>query len=220
MSKFFFILFVIDAILTVQACGPKGNRKRFAFTKMLLMPFLWLCCAFLLPEPYVLPLLALFFGWLGDVLLLKKGSHTFFALGMLSFGAGHIFYIFTCIKALGTISPAKIVSASIFFLIYAVFLFAGRPRLTLLKGKLKTAASLYAFLLSVVGFFAALLCFSRPNLYSLLVLIGVVLFIFSDSLLSVQAFRRSNTYCGMAVIGVYAAAQACISLGLTFLNAA
>ena len=51
----------------------------------------------------------------------------------------------------------------------------------------------------------------------LISLLGAVLFILSDSLLSMQKFRKQTKWGNTAVIGTYGTAQACMSIGLTLL---
>lgn len=217
MCYLFFGLFLIDSVLAVLMTGPHGDKKTYVALKALLMPLLFLGCAVLREEPVLLPLAGLFFGWLGDILLAMRGKKAFM-FGMLAFAVGHILYIAACLRLCVKVTVPELIAAGIFFLIYAVFLFAGRPRLTLLKGKLAAAATAYALLLSVLGFSAALLCLSMRTLLSGIVLLGAILFIFSDSMLSLQSFRKKTPHGNMAVIGTYAAAQACIAIGLTLLN--
>ena len=91
-----YILVVFLALFAIK----RGNARLYAASKPLLMPFLYLCYAKLLPaslaglpyQRYVL--LALLMHTAGDVFLLfprGKSKHMFY-LGMLSFFAGHIFY--------------------------------------------------------------------------------------------------------------------------------
>ena len=218
MSYVFFCLFLLDAVAAVLACGPHGNKKVYAAVKTLLMPLLFIGCAILKEEPVLLPLAALVFGWLGDVLLVGKTHKKLFMLGMLAFAAGHILYVITCIRLCGSVTIPELLASGLFFVIYAVFLFAGKPRLTMLKGKLGAAATVYGLILAVFGFSTALLCLSKRTLWAGIVLVGAILFIFSDSLLSLQSFRKKTPRGNMAVIGTYAVAQACIAIGLTLLS--
>ena len=218
MSTVFFCLFFADTLLAIYEAGPKGDAKRYAPVKTLLMPLLFLGCALLREEPALLPLAALFFGWLGDILLLAKQRKKLFLLGMLAFAVGHILYTVACLRLSGGASVPELLAAGLFFVIYAVFLYAGKPRLTMLRGKLAAAATVYGFLLALFGFSAALLCLRRRTAAAGLVLVGAILFIFSDSMLSLQAFRKKTKGGHMIVIGTYCAAQACIAVGLTLLN--
>ena len=218
MCYLFFSLFFIDTILAVQACSPRGDKKRYVAVKALLMPLLFLGCAVMKEEPVLLPLAALVFGWLGDILLVIKKKKIMFMLGMLSFAVGHILYVIACLRLCGTVTVPELLAAGLFFVIYAVFIFAGRPRLIMLKGKLAAAATVYALILTLLGFSTALLCLSERTLWSGIVLVGAILFIFSDSMLSLQSFRKKTPHGNMAVIGTYAAAQACIAIGLTLLT--
>lgn len=218
ISYFFFILFFLDTVLAVQACGPRGNGKRYAAVKTLLMPLLFIGCALLTDRPVFLPLLALVCGWLGDILLIGRDKKIKFMLGMLFFAAGHILYTVACFSLCRNPTVPELSAAGLFFVIYAVFLILGKPRLTRLHGKLSAAATVYGLILAVFGFSAALLCLQNRSIRAGFVLLGAILFIFSDSLLSLQSFRKKTPCGNMFVIGAYAAAQACIAIGLTLLN--
>ena len=92
MFRSFFAVFVFDLLLAMYATSPRGNRRFYAVVKSLLMPLLFLSCCYLVEEPPMLPMWALAFGFMGDVLLLNGPSKKRFALGMLAFAAGHISY--------------------------------------------------------------------------------------------------------------------------------
>ena len=217
MPFLFFGLFAIDILLAVCEAGPKGNKKHYAIAKTLLLPLLFLACAAIRKNPPLLPFLSLFFGWLGDICLLKKKQKKLFLAGMLFFAAGHIAYSIACLRICGTATLQTDVLSGLFFLIYIVLLILGKPRLTLLRGKLSAAATVYGLILAFFGFSAARCCLSCRTLPAAAVLVGSLLFIFSDSLLSVQAFRQKTPHGNMFVIGSYALAQACISAGLILL---
>lgn len=218
ISYMFLGLFIMDTALAVYECSPHGNRKAYVAVKTLLMPLLFIACAILREEPVLLPLAGLVFGWLGDILLAAKSRKNMFFLGMIAFAVGHIFYIVSCLRLCKNVSMPELLAAGLFFVIYGVFLFAGKPRLTLLKGKLGTAATVYGLILTLFGFSAVLLCLSKRTLWAGIVLVGALLFIFSDSLLSLQSFREKTPHGNMLVISTYAVAQACIAIGLTLLS--
>lgn len=72
-------------------------------------------------------------------------------------------------------------------------------------------------MLALMGFSATLCYLTTRNHWAGLTLLGAVLFILSDSLLSMQKFRKQTKWGNTAVIGTYGAAQACMSIGLTLL---
>lgn len=217
MFRSFFAVFVFDLLLAMYATSPRGNRRFYAVVKSLLMPLLFLSCCYLAEEPPMLPMWALAFGFMGDVLLLNGPSKKRFALGMLAFAAGHISYTVCCLKYVKGAQPIDVTISCVFLLLYLLFFFAGRPRLTALKGPLQGAACVYAFMLALMGFSATLCYLTTRNHWAGLTLLGAVLFILSDSLLSMQKFRKQTKWGNTAVIGTYGAAQACMSIGLTLL---
>lgn len=154
--------------LTAHAVGVEPLQQ---FTKPLLMPLLagW---AFLRGAPRLL-LVALAFGWGGDVLL-QTGAEPLFLLGMASFGAGHVCYLRLFLRAPDRSSRRLAVLAAPYALACAVvvaLLWGG------LDPDLRVPVAGYSLLLTAMACVAAAAGLPRAGL-------GGALFLLSDTLIA------------------------------------
>ena len=161
-------------------------------------------------EKILLPIvLALVFGWAGDVLLLKGSVFRFFILGLVSFLIGHICYIIAMyefarpfhITAL-VISIA--VGACIGFLLFKIF----RP-----TAEMKIPIIAYEITILTMAVFALQLFLAQGGFFGAFVLAGSVCFLLSDSTLAYDTFRKGPKYGSFIVMFTYIAAQLLIALG-------
>lgn len=169
-------------------------------TKVLLMPTLML---FLMQQgDYPLLLAALLFATIGDALLTKGNQGTLFLWGMASFAVCHIFYdihvlslgvdwILTAIAFAGLMIP--------YSLLYRLI---GKQ-----KGSVKYLA--YTMLLFLL---ASLL----TGLASLLCIIGILLFIISDTMIGMDSLAMKHVN-DTSIMGSYILAQLLLVLGFTAL---
>jgi uncharacterized membrane protein YhhN len=187
------------------------------FTKPLLMPLLALGYA-LETKPLgrlsSLVLAALFFSWLGDVLLMLEGRNSmFFILGLLGFLTAHALYIayFSRIPASeGGSFVRKRPVMLLAVLAYVVeLLYVLWPSLN----GMKIPVLVYGI---VIG---TMLCFAlwqygkiHPQAAGLLI-IGALLFVASDSLLAINKFKSPIPFGGIWVMSTYVLAQFCIVKG-------
>lgn len=85
-------LFLLADVFAISFHKP---WLRWIFGKIELMPILTLFYCMNAEPINPLLLLALFFGWIGDLFLLKKDKTACFLFGLFSFLIGHIFYLLT-----------------------------------------------------------------------------------------------------------------------------
>jgi len=165
-------------------------------------------------EKILLPIvLALVFGWVGDVLLLKGSAFRFFIMGLVSFLIGHICYIIAMyefarpfhITAL-VISIA--VGACIGFLLFKIL----RP-----TAEMKIPIIAYEITIITMAIFALQLFLAQNFSFGFFVLGGSLCFLVSDSTLAFDSFRKKLKYGGFIIMLTYIAAQLLITLG--FCNA-
>lgn len=143
-------------------------------------------------------LAALFFSWLGDVLLMLP-DEDFFVGGLVAFLSAHIFYIWIFSRG-ATLHSLRILP----FLMYAGLLMAG-PLYGKLPENLQIPVYSYVAVITLMGIVASLRDTQRPG-YEL-VLIGSILFILSDSFLALNKFSTPLPLVGFWVMLTYGLAQ-------------
>lgn len=199
--------------LLLSACNlilVKNNKKiGKAITKALLMPMLTLYYVFSTANVNYLVVLALLCGFLGDVLLLAKRK--LFVFGMLSFFAGHIFYIMAFIwPALFNCIPLW------FYLLILPYVICGIMGLRLLWNHItpiRIYAAAYMLVISAMSFSALTRVWYLMGSALWLPYLGSILFIVSDSILAYNRFYKPIVYGDVYVMSTYIAAQFLIVQG-------
>ena len=179
--------------------------------KPLLMPTLALFFFLSIKEKSKLAYLvivALFFSWVGDVLLIYKIDNRFFLPGLLSFLVTQIIYVYIFYRSSEGFKP-KIFTYSTGFLIivYGVLL---NYMMWSTLGEMQIPVAVYTAVILSMGI-AALF---RKAIGSSYVLIGAMLFIASDSLLAVNKFYEPIYAAGFWVMSTYILAQFLIVSGM------
>ncbi len=160
-------------------------------------------------------IIALFFSWLGDVLLIPQGT-PFFIAGIAAFWATQLLYCSLMLAQLGgtllqqfskskALLPLLLVGAYLVSIIYLMF-----PRL----GELLIPVSLYACTLSITGFLGILLWRETKTKKTAYLAMGCFLFMLSDSMIAYDAFYFSEGFFTYWVMITYIPAQYLISLFL------
>ncbi len=147
--------------------------------------------------------LGLFFSFLGDVFLLGKGE-LFFILGLASFLIAHLFYIIMVLKLLVKTTVKEVFSVSIPYLLIFILL------LNLLYehlGGMKIPVIIYALVISVFGTVSLLLFVQKKTDTFLLLVMGVFIFIVSDSVLAINMFYQKEAYFSLVIMLTYVLAQ-------------
>ena len=155
-------------------------------------------------------LVALFFCWLGDVFLIFQSTDPlFFIGGLASFLVGHIVYIF-CYRQLQIIPSSKELLGSQKVRFAFPIILAGTGLVTILYpllGALRVPVMIYALAITLMAL-TALFRYGRTNSKSfLLIFIGAVLFMVSDSLLAINKFHHAFSAAGALVMLTYSVAQ-------------
>jgi uncharacterized membrane protein YhhN len=155
-------------------------------------------------------LVALFFCWLGDVFLIFQSTDPlFFIGGLASFLVGHIVYIF-CYRQLQIIPSSKELLGSQKVRFAFPIILAGTGLVTILYpllGALRIPVMIYALAITLMAL-TALFRYGRTNSKSfLLIFIGAVLFMVSDSLLAINKFHHAFSAAGALVMLTYSVAQ-------------
>lgn len=161
-----------------------------------------------------LTLFALAFSVIGDILLMFVDfSVHYFMFGLVSFLLAHVMYIF-CF--LNNKAKTKGTYWFIFLLVaYAVGLFI------LLKDGLGDLLLPVVFYILVILTMAVSAYIRKKNISEisyLLVLIGALCFMISDSILAINKFYKAIPYSGVYIMTTYALAQYLIVLGILKIN--
>lgn len=182
------------------------------FTKPLLMPLLilyvyksslgkttarilWLC-------------LALFFSWIGDVVLMYQGD-TFFLIGLIFFLIAQITYTITLRKSSYQKLTINLVEALPFIAYGAAFLFFLLP-----AGDFTIPIVIYGLVILTMAIMARSREGNTANDSYVLALIGSIFFVLSDSVLAINAFKFQLPYAGIWIMSTYCIAQALLVKGI------
>ncbi|OBX27101.1 putative membrane protein YhhN [Gelidibacter algens] len=158
----------------------------------------------------IITVLALVFSLLGDVLLMFVDmSPHYFMLGLVSFLVAHVCY---CLVFLIYRNPKiNLLGVSAVFFIYALGLFY------LLKdglGDLLIPVLIYMIVILMMAITAFLRQKKVPSKSFILVFLGALLFLISDSLLALNKFYMPLRFSSISIMLTYALAQYFIVLGL------
>ena len=147
--------------------------------------------------------LGLFFSFLGDLLLLGTGE-VYFIFGLLFFLIAHVFYIIMVLRLIPARKPKDFIMAGVpFLLLFLVLmnvLFAG-------LGSMKIPVIIYAMTISFFGIVSLLLYLQSKTKISLLLLVGVLIFISSDTILALNLFYKTQLFYPLLIMMTYVLAQ-------------
>ncbi len=196
-----------------------GQDEIAWYLKPILLPFLIL-------ETYSsenfktknLLLSALFFSWIGDIILMfaDKGE-LYFIFGLVSFLIAHIIFILLFTKQ----EKENTTTNKLFWvglIIVGIYLFGMLSLLYPSLGDLKIPVTVYAItistmlLMAIKGYFN----WSKPN--NLTVLLGALIFVSSDSILAINKFHSELPKSGFLIMITYIVAQFLITKGILSLN--
>lgn len=188
-------------LLAIHIAGLLGNVPLAAtLTKPLLVPCLmvvvWLQSRAIRGHGIILA--ALFFSWLGDVLLMRSGEGIFMG-GLAAFLSAHVCYIWLFSRG-ATFHPLRVLP----FLMYVGLLLTG-PLNGKLPENLQIPVYSYVIVITSMGIVASLRNTQRVG-YEL-VLVGSILFILSDSFLALNKFSSPLPLSGFWVMLTYGLAQ-------------
>ena len=160
---------------------------------------------------------ALVFGWIGDILLIKKNKRIIFKLGIVSFLLGHLCYIVTFLFLLGFFSSyAGFINLTSFFLYIPVLIIGGIFVYGLIKPfkEMKPIIIIYMFIIMSMSLWGFEVFFFNPGIPGALIFFGCLLFLISDTLLAYYAFRKLKLFPAVMIMVSYIIAQSEIVLGL------
>jgi len=156
--------------------------------------------------------LALVFGWLGDVLLIKISNPLRFKLGLASFLTGHILYIVTMITYARPFNINILIISIIAAACYGIIIF----KVIKPPQEMKIPVVIYEATLMTMAIFALQFFLAHRELSGAFVFAGSVCFVASDTMLTLLTFHKKPLF--VHVMVTYIAAQLLISLGLGYLG--
>lgn len=148
---------------------------------------------------------ALFFSWVGDVLLMFDArNEIFFILGLASFLLAHIFYIlyFHHVRV-----KQKVKSNPWLLVVVVVYYGALITWLSPYLGDMKLPVRIYGIIISFMLMMALHMLFIKNKHAGRRMAMGAVLFIISDSLLAINKFYQSFEMAGILIMLTYGLAQ-------------
>jgi len=142
-------------------------------------------------------------SFLGDVFLMGTGE-MYFLLGLLFFLMAHVFYIIMVVKSLMETRASQILLASIPYVLIFIALLA---ILYSSLGAMKIPVIIYAITISVFGTVSLILYLQNKTKATLILVIGVFIFIMSDAVLALSLFYEEQSFYPVLIMTTYVLAQ-------------
>lgn len=199
----------LSAFFTIHAKYNGPPPRVYVFKPLTtVLIFLSACMADAsLSSPYQrLILLGLLFSLAGDVFLMLPGDR--FLFGLSSFLIAHVFYIFAFISGTGFGCTPCIIGIVLAVGILMAFL------LLPCTGRMKLPVLFYMIIILVMAWQAWERFHANGRMNSLMAAAGAALFVFSDSLLAWNRFRRPFRSAEAVKLAAYFTAQWLIALSI------
>ena len=209
----FFAIFLLVSLIHLIFCFYENEKWR-KITKCLTTGSLFIALVIAIPA-HPLPYIGLFLGLLGDFFLLKKHKVWPFALGLISFLAGHVVYIAEIFLLTGELSWGYIVSFVFYLVIFPIAFYNLIHRL-IHQRHLAFGGTLYAAVISSALLMTIFSLANGASEYMVLVLLGYIAFIISDTMLALTLFKRNIKRRDFFIMSTYLLAQGLIAVGFCF----
>lgn len=213
--KYFALIYLVIVLLDLYAGSGDSTTLRH-FTKPMILISLFVYFAIngrqLEKSTFNMMLLALLFSWLGDVMLMYEYiSSTYFALGLASFLTAHILYTLLFLKKWERKNSR--ISLMILFLLssYGTVLFL---QLQDNLGELRIPVIIYVIAIMAMAITAFKRKGNTNKASFILVFVGALFFIASDSILAINKFLIDVPYSHLLIMSTYATAQFLITQGV------
>ncbi len=204
-------LFLADSAVNVAACAAGLEKLRRA-TKVLLMPLLLGVYFSFAGAASWITALGVVFGWIGDIFLIFKAKAKLLAIGMASFGLGHILYVAAYFAVAGVHPPLWAAIVLPVALIGAGILVVRSMRAGI-PVRLRGATFGYVTLLCGAASVAGMVAFGG-SAGGWAMFAGALFFLASDGILSLETFVKGDSpKYDFAVMLTYIVAQSLIVLG-------
>lgn len=213
-KKYWFFLFAVILIGDLVGIQLQNNEIQF-FLKPLIIPALMGYFLFQTNgkinnlKKWIL--LALFFSWTGDVLLMfESNGEIFFLSGLSAFLIAHVFYIIF----FHNVRVREKIKSNLWLLLlvvvyYATLIWLLSPYL----GDKKIPVRIYGIVISFMFMLAMHMLFIKNKTAGKWMMFGALLFVISDSLLAINKFYSSFEGAGILIMLTYGLAQLFIAEG-------
>lgn len=190
MKTVFLAVFILSTAIHLYASLKKDTRIRNLTKPFILLSLLgfYVLAARSVSTAIVL---ALIFSWIGDLLLIPKGTKWFTA-GGIAFMISHAFFILGYLRdiAFSRISGWLILLLAVFFAATVAYVFSKlKPHL---PKALFYPMFLYLLINGAMNCFAIFRCVSDPTAATLTTAIGAALFFVSDTALFFVRFKKDS----------------------------
>jgi len=199
-------IYLIVVVTHLYSCVHTGKHTLRKITKCLLMPLLALCYRLFAADFSALVFLALIFGFIGDAFLLAPGWDWSFGAGLGAFAVGHVLYTVHMLGALPAMPKWYVfvllaLICCMLSLTVLCYLWDGLPK------TLRASCVFYVLDISFMACCSFLFAFSGVSAFAPLAAAGGLLFVASDTALSIDAFKKPVPHRYIVVMGTYIAAQ-------------
>ena len=219
MKILFFALFVIVSAVHLYHSWKDDPRRAWTKPALLLLLLAYYCvCA--APELIVVLIAALATSWLGDVLLMPKGTKWFIA-GGISFLVSHILFIFVYVPAIDWAAVAWWIVIPVALVYAAVSVIVTLQIRKEIPKPMLAAMILYLLANSTMNVFALMQLLSCKNAGAALAYIGAVFFFASDCTLYLVRYHKNKDLIfkkHFTVMFTYLAGECLITLGMLLLS--
>ncbi len=217
MKKSWIIFLVFTVVAAIHLAGQLLNAEMLSIaTKPLIVPCLAIYYWMEAPFRSKILLTGLFFGWLGDILLMfADHGQGWFIGGLVAFLTGHVAYILTYRQLMWENADMGLLPVQKIRFSFPIVLVA-TGLITILYpavGDLRVPVIIYALVIMLMAMFA-LFRYGRTTAISFWgIFAGACLFMVSDSILALNKFLAPIHLGGFYVMATYMAAQALIVVG-------
>lgn len=195
------ILFFAVSIIEITGVYLDSFLLQTIFKPMIMLSLMALYY-FSVSKKNNLYLLALAFSFLGDVFLLDKNN--MFIYGIAAFLVTQVLYIYIIVKQMEKPSFFHKYLYAFLFANYVVYL------IVLLKpnlGEMLYPVVIYGVTIAIFGWVATLNYVTKRTKLTLVLMLGAVLFIASDSMIALNKFHESKTFYSITIMSTYVLAQ-------------
>lgn len=208
----YWIIFLVFCIIHLVSCFLENELIR-RITKVFILPLLFI--GLVINNVYnTFLFVGIILGWIGDILLIYKKKITFFICGTIFFALGHFSYIFLVISDYFKTSNELSVPLYLYILILLeLVLLLSISKIVIVKRIGNIAyfgATYFAILLSVFTF-----CIFTNEL---VLALAFLIFIISDSTLSIFKFGKSRKREHFYIMTTYILAQFLICVNYIYFN--
>ena len=200
--KITFFVFVLVSILDIVGIILEIPVLVYIFKPLIIFSLLFLY-VFSLPKKLKWYVMALEFSFFGDVFLLFTGE-LFFMAGLVSFLIAHLLFIKIVINRIKEVNFSKIIVSAIPFLaVFSLLIFSLKDFLN----EMLLPVIIYGLTISTFGIVSLIDFLNTKSKRSMLMLLGAIIFMISDSLLAINKFYFEAHLFKVLIMFTYVLAQ-------------